>query len=142
MPGFVGDVAGAVIGGNAAKDAASTQAAAADRATDAQLEMYEQTREDLAPYRASGTAANTRLAYLMGLEDVAFDRDAIEQKIRDQYAGALGTNKKEPEMKENPYIAESPYVLPVSYMNTFVPGKIHSQFLKPTKVENEEEEMK
>jgi len=41
----------------AAKDAASTQAAAADRAMAQEAAMYGQSREDLAPYRESGYTA-------------------------------------------------------------------------------------
>jgi hypothetical protein len=41
----------------AAKDAASMQAAAANRAIDQERAMYEQSREDLAPYREQGYTA-------------------------------------------------------------------------------------
>ena len=45
------------MGGKAAKAAAQTQADAATRAAMIQQEMYEQGREDLAPYREQGYAA-------------------------------------------------------------------------------------
>ena len=53
----VATVGSSVIGSKAAKSAANTQAAAADRAMAQELAMYEQSREDLAPYREQGYAA-------------------------------------------------------------------------------------
>jgi hypothetical protein len=55
-------VAGATLvsgymGAQAAKDAAKTQAEAANRAMDKESAMYYQSREDLAPYRESGYTA-------------------------------------------------------------------------------------
>ena len=60
-------VAAAIIGGTslvsgymgskAAKDAAKTQAGAARYAADIEKQIYEQGREDLAPYREQGYAA-------------------------------------------------------------------------------------
>jgi hypothetical protein len=46
-----------MMGAKAAKSAAQTQANAADRAMAAELAMYEQSREDLAPYRELGYTA-------------------------------------------------------------------------------------
>lgn len=46
----------------AAKDAAKTQAGAAGQATDRALAQYQQTRDDLAPYRAYGTEAGGQLS--------------------------------------------------------------------------------
>lgn len=51
----VGAVGGAMISSNGAKKAAGIQAASADAATQAQLDQYNQTREDQAPYRALAT---------------------------------------------------------------------------------------
>lgn len=45
----------ALIGANASKNAANTAAAASDRSAETQLAMFQQNREDLAPYRAAGT---------------------------------------------------------------------------------------
>jgi hypothetical protein len=50
----VGSIASGIMGSNAASDAASTQAAAADRASQAALQQYYQTREDFTPYRDAG----------------------------------------------------------------------------------------
>lgn len=46
---------GGLMSSGAASDAASTQAAAAQNAANMQMQQYQQTREDLAPYRAYGT---------------------------------------------------------------------------------------
>jgi hypothetical protein len=53
----VATVGSSVIGSKAAKSAAGTQAAAADRAMAQELAMYEQSREDLTPYRELGYTA-------------------------------------------------------------------------------------
>lgn len=50
-------VVGGAIAGSAAKSAANTQAGAANTATQAQLQMYNQTRDDQAPWRAAGSTA-------------------------------------------------------------------------------------
>jgi hypothetical protein len=51
----------------AAKTAAEQQAQAADKALALQREMYQTTREDLAPYRAAGPVGMTALSALLGL---------------------------------------------------------------------------
>ena len=56
---------------SAARDAASSQAAAAKYATDIQKQMYEEGRSDLAPARLTGGQALNSLAALMGLPGVA-----------------------------------------------------------------------
>lgn len=53
----VATVGSSLIGANAAKSAANTQASAADRAAANELAMYERSREDLAPYREMGYGA-------------------------------------------------------------------------------------
>lgn len=60
-------VFGASKAANAAKDAASTQAAAANNATAEQRRQYDQTREDYLPFLQTGTSANTEMARLLGL---------------------------------------------------------------------------
>lgn len=50
-------VAGAAMSSSAARSAAKTQAAAADRASEAELAMYDQTREDQADWREAGKIA-------------------------------------------------------------------------------------
>lgn len=65
--GALGSVAGATISGNAAESAAETQAAAADQASAAQLQMFNTIRQDLSPYRAVGAAAVNPLEYGLGI---------------------------------------------------------------------------
>ena len=60
-----GMIAGSYMQSQAAKKAASAQAGAADKATQAQLEMYYQGRADLAPWRESGGWAVNQLAGLI-----------------------------------------------------------------------------
>jgi len=57
-----GAVISGVMGANAAQGAASTQAAASDRATQAQLQMYNQTQANLKPYMGQGSTALSTLA--------------------------------------------------------------------------------
>lgn len=68
----IASIGSAILGGNKAKQAASTQAEAAARAgaaqleaariaSDTQLQMFEQTREDTAPWRETGARALTKL---------------------------------------------------------------------------------
>lgn len=58
----VGSVASSLIGADASRKAANTQADAANTATNAQLEMYYQSREDTAPWRAVGERMLNTLA--------------------------------------------------------------------------------
>ena len=51
----------AVLGAVASRSAGKTQSAAADRATEATLSQYRQTREDMAPWREAGGRALTTL---------------------------------------------------------------------------------
>ena len=64
---MLGSIIKAVVGGNAAKNAASVQDQAAQRAADATLAQYQQTRTDLEPYRQIGTQATGKLSDLLGL---------------------------------------------------------------------------
>lgn len=52
---------------NAANHAANTQANAARDAQQTQLQMYNQTRSDLAPYLSTGTGALSQLASMFGI---------------------------------------------------------------------------
>lgn len=69
--GVVASVAAPIVGGllgaDAAGDAANTQAASADRATQLQKQMFDKQVELQAPFRETGLQANNRLAYLLGL---------------------------------------------------------------------------
>jgi hypothetical protein len=61
----VGGIASSVIGGSAAKSAANTQAAAADRAAELQNQQYQQTRADTAPWREAGGKAIGQLSDML-----------------------------------------------------------------------------
>lgn len=57
----IATIGGAVIGANAAGDAADKQTAASNYATDVQHQQYEQTRKDLEPWRRTGEGALSKL---------------------------------------------------------------------------------
>ncbi|WP_421883306.1 hypothetical protein [Methylibium sp.] len=61
-------IGSAVVGGVASSKAAKGQQQAANRASDTQLAMYDQTREDQTPFREAGTSAIGELGTLLGLE--------------------------------------------------------------------------
>lgn len=63
----VAGLAGSLISSSASKSAADTQAAAANQASQNALAQYQQTRSDLSPYRASGTAALGQLDNILGI---------------------------------------------------------------------------
>lgn len=56
-----GAIGGSFLQSGATKDAARMQADAANRAAELQYKMYQQQREDLAPWRAAGSKALTEL---------------------------------------------------------------------------------
>jgi len=62
---------GGAMGSKAAKSAANTQAASADRATELQREMYEKNIELNAPFREAGLSAQNRLLDYLGLSEGA-----------------------------------------------------------------------
>lgn len=62
-----GGVASAAIGSRAAGKAAETQAESADEAIALQREMYQQQRQDTAPWRETGGQSVQTLGALMGL---------------------------------------------------------------------------
>ncbi len=64
---IAGSVVGGLIGADAQRSAAQTQARAADRATQAQERQFNKQVELQAPFREAGLAANNRLSYLLGL---------------------------------------------------------------------------
>lgn len=62
-----GSILGGLMGGDGAEDAANAQLQANQMAIAEQRRQYDQSRRDNLPYMESGTAANRRLAMLMGL---------------------------------------------------------------------------
>ena len=65
--GAVGSVASGVIGGNAAKSAADTQATAANDAAATTLQMFNTTQQNLSPYMNVGKSAEYLYAGLLGI---------------------------------------------------------------------------
>ena len=111
--GAVATIGGGMMSSSAAASAASTQADAANRASDLQAqstresldfqrEMYGQQRADIAPYRQAGLTAQNRLLTLLGLAPTAdtmaapttFDEAgynrAVDAYYAQQQAGAGG----------------------------------------------------
>lgn len=70
MPWIVGGaiLGGALLSSSSAGRAADTQSAATGQAVDETHRQYETTRSDLAPYRAAGASALSRLSSLLNLD--------------------------------------------------------------------------
>lgn len=77
-------IVGGLIGGDAAEDAANTQAASADRATQLQKQMFDKQVELQAPFREAGLAANNRLLELLGFTDGITAGSAAERMYLQQ----------------------------------------------------------
>jgi hypothetical protein len=77
--GAAASLVGGFMSSSSAKKAAKQQEAAAREGMAAQREMYDIGREDLAPYRGSGSAANDRLAYLLGIGGSGSVNPAVTQ---------------------------------------------------------------
>ena len=97
MFGAIAAMAGAgvvsgLLGAEGAKDAARTQARAADAATAEQRRQFDLARSDLAPYREAGSAAINRLRGLLGLGDAgstkSLDQITNELRASGRFAGA------------------------------------------------------
>ena len=65
IPAAVG-LGSSLLGSRASRSAANTAAAAADRASEAQLEMFRTNREDLAPFREAGLRGLARFEGELG----------------------------------------------------------------------------
>jgi hypothetical protein len=63
----VGAIGGALITSDASKSASNKQSDAGRYAADMQWKMYDQTRQDQAPYREAGYGALAQLQQLLGL---------------------------------------------------------------------------
>jgi hypothetical protein len=87
-------VGSALIGGSAAKSAASTQSAAADRAAELQNQQFQQTREDYAPYREAGYNALAQLQKTAGNVPGAFKFGAGDYQADPGYAFRLSEGQK------------------------------------------------
>jgi len=76
-----GTLAAGAMGASAAKSAARTQAAAADRAMAQEREMYDISREDLAPYREQGYTALKDIEGMRPFLTAQFGPDQFEQYL-------------------------------------------------------------
>jgi len=65
--GAAGSIAGGAMNAGAAEDAAQAQVQAANKSAETQLNIYNQTRSDLAPYLNMGTSALSHLANILGI---------------------------------------------------------------------------
>jgi len=74
-------VASGHMGSKAAKSAAGTQAAAADRAMELEREMFDIGREDLAPYREAGYTALQDIAGLRPMLTAQFGPEQMAQYL-------------------------------------------------------------
>jgi hypothetical protein len=59
-------IGGALISSNASRSAANTQADAANRASDLQMQQFQQMQQNLAPYMGLGTSTIPQLQQLLG----------------------------------------------------------------------------
>lgn len=78
-----GAVVSGVIGAKAAKSAARTQAASADRAADLEKEMFDKQVELQAPFREAGLTAQNKLLDYMGLSAGAGGKYARDFSMAD-----------------------------------------------------------
>ena len=78
-----GSVVSGVMGASAAKKAARTQAASADRAADLQQEQFERNIELNAPFREAGLTAQNKLLDYMGLSAGAGGKYAKDFSMAD-----------------------------------------------------------
>lgn len=103
---IVGSVVSGVVSNSANKKATKAATQAADKASEIQKYMYDTTREDLAPYRNTGTAANAKLSALMGLGN--FDREGLKKEISGKYSHLFdAVNAPAPTEQPTPGIIEA-----------------------------------
>lgn len=91
MASALGSVVGGLLGSNASKKAAKTQAEATDRASEVQKEMYDQTRQDLQPWTQAGGQATNSMMNLLGLGSGS-SADALQQDPGYQFRLQSGLN--------------------------------------------------
>lgn len=68
--GAAAAIGGAAMSASASKKASRAQERSAQQATEAEREMFEQSRADMEPWRQAGMAGLNRLSFLMGLPPV------------------------------------------------------------------------
>ncbi len=87
--GGVASLASGYMQGQAAKSAASVQAAAADQASANTMAMYQQTNTNLAPYRAVGESAASQLSSALPTLDQPFSMTQAQLQATPGYQFTL-----------------------------------------------------
>lgn len=93
-------LASGFLGADASKSAASTTAGAADRATQAQQQNFQQTRSDLSPFLSGGTSALQQLMRLTG--------NAYKPTGQQTFNGDLYLQQN-PDVAADPFFSQNPY---------------------------------
>ena len=73
-------IGGALISSSASGNAADVQSAAANKAAENALKQYQQTREDLSPYRTTGGSALNRIGEIFGLNGPSYVSVPVPQQ--------------------------------------------------------------
>jgi hypothetical protein len=96
MSGWVAGatVVSSLVGANASRKAANTQAAAAGQASDLQREMFQQTRADQEPWRQAGINALGEMQRTAGNVPAAFKFGDYEFKADPSYGFRLSEGQK------------------------------------------------
>lgn len=87
-----GAIGGAIISGNAAEDAAATQAGSAGAATAAQERMFNKQLDLQAPWRTVGQNALMELQRQMGIQPQAKTADQLRAELTQQFTTGGGGN--------------------------------------------------
>lgn len=115
-------IVGSSMQADAAGNAAHSQGAATDRATEEQRRQYDQARQDSAPFRDTGVAANSRMRDLLGLQLPAGSESAFDGNAY------LAAN---PDVAANPYFAANPYQHYQQYGKSEMAAGTRAQFQQP-----------
>jgi hypothetical protein len=116
---------GSSMASDAAGDAAATQAAATREANALQEKQYNQTRNDLAPWRNVGGGAVNKLAQLLGIQTSSTpasvstaDRDAIRQRLLPQFTSTPQQPAQQPFVLTNSNFGQDETAPPASVSGT------------------------
>lgn len=83
-----------ILGSNAAKSAAQTQADAANKASDTNLQMFNTVNNQQAPWRAAGASALSRIGQLGGQFEHQFDANDLNANMAPNYAFQLDQGQR------------------------------------------------
>lgn len=89
MTAIATSVAGSLIGAGASQSAANTQANAANRATDTQLQMFNTINQQQAPWRQAGQNALSQIGQLMPDFTRTFNANDLKSNLAPNYAWQL-----------------------------------------------------